>query len=45
MVDAWTLSPNHYAYVAVTAHFEAKGQPVAIILDIEIGRASCRERV
>jgi len=31
--DAWT-SPNHYAYVALTAHLEAQGQPISIVLDI-----------
>jgi hypothetical protein len=31
--DAWT-SPNHYAYVALTAHFETQGQPIAIVLDV-----------
>jgi hypothetical protein len=31
--DAWT-SPNHYAYVALTAHLEAQGQPLSIVLDI-----------
>ena len=31
--DAWT-SPNHYAYVALTAHFEVQGQPIAIVLDV-----------
>jgi hypothetical protein len=31
--DAWT-SPNHKAYVAVTAHLEHEGKPVTFILDI-----------
>ena len=31
--DAWS-SPNHYAYVAFTAHFEVEGQPIAIVLDV-----------
>ncbi|KAF8235491.1 hypothetical protein L208DRAFT_1206324, partial [Tricholoma matsutake] len=31
--DAWT-SPNHYAYVAVTAHFETQGHPITIVLDV-----------
>ena len=31
--DAWT-SPNHKAYRAVMVHFENKGVPVAILLDI-----------
>jgi len=31
--DAWTL-PNHCAYIAITVHFEAKGQPVSLLLDL-----------
>ena len=31
--DAWT-SPNSRAFVAVTAHFEHKGVPISILLDI-----------
>ena len=31
--DAWT-SPNHRAYVAVTVHFETKGHPVGLLLDL-----------
>ena len=31
--DAWT-SPNYKAYVAVTIHFENKGAPVSMLLDI-----------
>jgi len=31
--DAWT-SPNHYAYVALTAHLEAKGEPISIVLNV-----------
>lgn len=31
--DAWT-SPNHRAYVAVTVHFEHKGKPMCLLLDI-----------
>jgi hypothetical protein len=31
--DAWT-SPNHYAYVALTAHLQAQGQLLSIILNI-----------
>lgn len=31
--DAWT-SPNHKAYIAVTVHFEDKGVPIAMLLDI-----------
>jgi len=31
--DAWS-SPNHYAYVTFTAHFEVEGQPIAIVLDV-----------
>ena len=32
-MDAWT-SPNHKAYVAVTVHFENKGVPVSMLLDV-----------
>jgi hypothetical protein len=31
--DAWT-SPNHKAYVALTVHFEHKGKPMCMILDV-----------
>jgi hypothetical protein len=31
--DAWT-SPNHYAYVAITAHLEVRGKPICIVLDV-----------
>ena len=31
--DAWT-SPNQRAYVAVTVHFEHKGDPISMLLDI-----------
>jgi hypothetical protein len=31
--DAWS-SPNHYAYVAVTAHLENQGHPIVIVLDV-----------
>jgi hypothetical protein len=31
--DAWT-SPNHKAYVAVTVHFEEKGVPISMLLDL-----------
>jgi len=31
--DAWT-SPNHKAYIAVTAHFELDGVPVCLLLDL-----------
>lgn len=31
--DAWT-SPNHYAYVAVTAHFEKNGEMASAVLDV-----------
>jgi hypothetical protein len=31
--DAWT-SPNHKAFVAVTAHFEVNGEPVCMLLDL-----------
>ena len=37
--DAWT-SPNHKAYMAVMVHFENKGVPVAMLLDIvELARS------
>jgi len=31
--DAWT-SPNNKAYVAVSVHFEVKGVPVGMLLDV-----------
>ncbi|KIJ94929.1 hypothetical protein K443DRAFT_109642, partial [Laccaria amethystina LaAM-08-1] len=31
--DAWT-SPNHYAYVVVTAHLEVQGSPISIVLNV-----------
>ena len=31
--DAWT-SPNHRAFVAVTVHFEHKGVPIVLLLDV-----------
>ena len=31
--DTWT-SPNHYAYGALTAHLEAQGQLISIVLDV-----------
>jgi hypothetical protein len=31
--DAWT-SPNQRAYVAITVHFENKGSPISMLLDI-----------
>jgi hypothetical protein len=31
--DAWT-SPNQRAYVAITVHFEYKGGPISLLLDI-----------
>ena len=31
--DAWT-SPNNHAYVAITVHFELKGIPIAMLLDL-----------
>jgi hypothetical protein len=31
--EAWTL-PNHKAYNAITVHFERKGAPISMILDI-----------
>ena len=39
MTDAWT-SPNHKAYIAITVHFENKGVPVSMLLDIvEVARS------
>ena len=31
--DTWS-SPNHYAYMGLTAHFQHQGQLMAIVLDI-----------
>ena len=31
--DAWT-SPNHRAFVTVTVHFEIKGEPICLLLNI-----------
>jgi hypothetical protein len=31
--DVWP-SPNHKAYVAVTVHFERKGEPMCLLLDL-----------
>ena len=31
--DAWT-SPNNKAYVAITVHFQQKGLPICLLLDI-----------
>ncbi len=37
--DAWT-SPNHKSYVATTVHFESKGDPIAMLLDLaEVARS------
>lgn len=37
--DAWT-SPNHKAYVAITVHFEHKGVPISMLLDlVEVPRS------
>jgi len=37
--DAWT-SLNNKAYVAVTVHFEEKGVPISMLLDIiEVARS------
>jgi hypothetical protein len=37
--DAWT-SPNNKAYMAVTVHFEHKGIPVCLLLDVvEVARS------
>ena len=32
-MDAWT-SPNHKLYVTVMVHFENKGVPVSMLLDV-----------
>ena len=34
VVPAWPASPNHKAFVALTAHFEEKGVPLCLILDV-----------
>ena len=31
--DAW-MSPNHKAFIAITAHFESNGKPICILLDL-----------
>ena len=31
--DAWT-SPNHKAYIGISVHFENKGVPVLMLLDL-----------
>jgi hypothetical protein len=31
--DAWTLL-NHHTFVVVTVHFEQKGKPVCMVLDV-----------
>jgi len=37
--DAWT-SPNHKAFMAITAHFEYEGLPMAMLLDlVEVPRS------
>jgi hypothetical protein len=37
--DAWT-SPNHRAYIAITVHFEQKGVPISMLLDlVEVPRS------
>ena len=37
--DAWT-SPNQRAFVAITVHFEHKGDPISMLLDIvEVARS------
>jgi len=33
VMDSWS-SPNHYAYVAVMAHFQIQGEPMVIVLDV-----------
>ena len=32
-VNAWT-SPNHRAFIAVSAHLEHKGEPLSFLLDL-----------
>ena len=40
--DAWT-SPNHKAYVAFTVHFEHKGVPILMLLDlVEVAESHSR---
>jgi hypothetical protein len=37
--DAWT-SPNHKAYVTITIHFEHKGTPISMLLElVEVARS------
>jgi len=37
--DTWT-SPNQRAFVAITVHFEHKGDPISMLLDIvEVARS------
>ncbi|KAF8238067.1 hypothetical protein L208DRAFT_1111606, partial [Tricholoma matsutake] len=33
VMDVWT-SLNHYAYIALTAHLEVKGELILIMLDV-----------
>ncbi|KAG1851080.1 hypothetical protein DFJ58DRAFT_661789, partial [Suillus subalutaceus] len=43
--DGWT-SPNHRALVAFSAHFEHKGEPLTILLDVvEVGKVRLTNRV
>ncbi|KAI1784273.1 hypothetical protein LXA43DRAFT_901906, partial [Ganoderma leucocontextum] len=37
--DGWT-SPNHHAFIALCVHFEHKGQPLSVLLDVvEVARS------
>ena len=43
--DAWT-SPNQRAFVAVTVHFEHKGEPMSMLLDIvEVAKSHTGENL
>jgi len=43
--DAWT-SPNHKAYVAFTVHFEHKGVPISMLLDlVEVAKSHSGENL
>ena len=43
--DAWT-SPNQRAYVAITVHFEHKGEPISMLLDVvEVAKSHTGENL
>lgn len=43
--DAWT-SPNQRAFVAITVHFEHKGEPISMLLDIvEVAKSHTGENL